>query len=194
MGWQSLQPRISFTGACGWGCSTCPTGDFCFRCPLGRENMGSLSCRRWQEEATLLLSTHTHVQGPRLPGSTGTQLRTMLGSSLHPCPGPQKPQSCATSPGAKHGRSLQEWHFPGLPPIFWKDQPIFVLDGERPLRRWVEYKSLLSHCSKQTPTKSRSNYFLQRQEKALFCVLPTLEDTQDRLFPFSKPVAVYTLL
>lgn len=70
--WQSLQPPVSFTGACGWGCSTCPTGNFCFRCPLGKKNIGSLSCRRWHEEATLLLSTQ-HVQRPWLPGSRGIQ-------------------------------------------------------------------------------------------------------------------------
>lgn len=100
--------------------------------------------------------------------------------------------TCRISWGRSMAGPCRNGIFQAAPTIFWKDQPIFVLDGERPLRRWVEYKSLLSHCSKQTPTKSHSNYFLQRQGKALFCALPAQEDTQNWLLPFSKPVAVYT--
>lgn len=100
--------------------------------------------------------------------------------------------TCHISWGRSMAGPCRNGIFQASPTIFWKDQPIFVLDGERPLRQWVEYKSLLSHCSKQTPTKSHSNYFLQRHGKALFCILPAQEDTQDWLFPFSKPVAVYT--
>lgn len=100
--------------------------------------------------------------------------------------------TCHISWGTSVAGPCRNGIFQASPTIFWKDQPIFVVDGERPLRRWVEYKSLLSHCSKQNPTKSRSNYFLQPQEKALFCNLPPQEDIQDQVFPFSKPVAVYT--
>lgn len=155
--------------------------------------MGSLSCRRWHEEARLLLSRHTRAEAAVAPWQHRDPAQAQSWALPHiPARACRSHSDVPHLLGQKRGRSLQEWHFPGLPTIFWKDQPIFVLDGERPLRQWVEYKSLLSHCSKQTPTKSHSNYFLQRHGKALFCILPAQEDTQDWLFPFSKPVAVYT--
>lgn len=159
--WQSPQPLISFTGACGWGCSTCPAGDSCSRCPLGRKNIGSLSCRRRHEEATLVLSTRTRAEAvaPWQQRDGALHDAGLFPASL---PGPAEATvTCHISWGRSMAGPCRNGIFQASPHIFWKDQPIFVLDGERPLRRWVEYKSLLSHCSKQTPTKSRSNYFLQ---------------------------------
>lgn len=98
--WQSLQPPIGFTGACEWGCSRCPAGDSRFRRPLGRKNIGSLSCRRWHEEAALLLSRHTRAGAVVAPWQRRDGALQDAGLSPYPCPGLQEPQSRAASPGA----------------------------------------------------------------------------------------------
>lgn len=84
-----------------------PQRRFLLQMPFGKEKHQLLEL---QEVAgggnTPAEHTHTHTHGQRLPGSRGIQHCTMLGSSLHPCPGLQKPQSRATSPGA------QAWQVP----------------------------------------------------------------------------------
>lgn len=164
-----------------------PHRTFLLQMPFGTERHRLLELQEVARVGSTRLSAHTRAEAvaPWQQRDSG-----LFPASL---PGPAEATvTCHISWGRSMAGPCRNGIFQASPTIFWKDQPIFVLDGERPLRRWVEYKSLLSHCSKQTPTKSRSNYFLQRQEKALSCVLPAQEDTQDQLFPFSKPVAVYT--
>ena len=118
---QSLQPSTGSAGACGWGCKRMPlpAGDFCFRCPSGRKNIGSLSFRRRREEGKLLLCIRTlaRAEAVALPQQRGTA-RSEAGLFPASLAGPAESHSHSQHllPGQKHSGSLQEWHFPARPP------------------------------------------------------------------------------
>lgn len=140
------------------------TGDFCFRCPLGRKNISSSSFRRPCEEGELLMCiccTLAHAEAVALQ-QPWAQHSPKPGSSLHPSLGLLKDRVAHNN--FSWGRSPVGPCMNGmfqLATSFGKISLFLCWTGERPLSWWVECKSLLSHCSEQTPTKSRSNYFLQ---------------------------------
>lgn len=116
-----------------------------------------------------------------LPGPTGPEMLKPLAEmpvGPHPanpkadpagwsqaCPSSQSPQRCL--PGHGQRGFPQGWHFPACSTHLF-GQTILCLwcAGERPLGQGVGRKLLLSRCSKQNPTKSRSKYFLRSHENA----------------------------
>lgn len=110
-----------------------PHRKFLLQMPFGKEKHRLLELQEVARGGNAPAEHTTRAEAVAPWQQRDTALPGILGSSLHPCPGPQKPQSRATSPGAKHGRSLQEWHFPGLPPQLLERSAYFCVGwGEAP--------------------------------------------------------------